>query len=382
MTDKGSPAATRTVAHSSLEDLITPRLEPGKACLIVIRGRSVGLLLELQKLPAVVGRSPDVELTIDDLAVSRRHAQVERGPDGFLVRDLGSTNGVFVNGVRVQAQALRDGDRIQIGTAAILKFCFQDELEADLQKKLYDSATRDSLTGLYNRRFFIETLEVDFTQAVRNDQVISLLLIDLDHFKAVNDTYGHPVGDLVLAQSARLIQSALRAEDLAGRLGGEEFVVLLRYTDGRLAFSIAERIRQTMASHDFEFQGGTLRLTASIGLATLDPAKHASAAKLIEAADRFLYRAKRQGRNRTLYDDREATGRLMAKTLVLPPEESAEAPAKGGPQDAPPVLPDPGELGSAETVPIPVIKLGPPEEPPRRGGPGARARPRKPGRKR
>jgi two-component system, cell cycle response regulator len=320
----GSDAA-RTVAHGRLEDLITPRLEPGTACLVVIRGRSVGLMLELQKLPAVIGRSPDVELRIDDLAVSRKHAQIERGPDGFLVRDLRSTNGVFVNGLRVETRTLRDGDRIQIGTSVILKFCFQDDLETDLQKKLYDSATRDSLTGLYNRSFFLETLEVDFDHALKAEHVMTLLLLDLDHFKVVNDTYGHRVGDLVLAQFARVIQAALRAEDLAARYGGEEFAVLLRHTDGARAFTIAERLRKTIAGHVFEFEGGSLRLTVSIGLATLEAESHASAAQLIDAADKLLYKAKQQGRNRTAFVGFGATDRLMAKTVILAIEEALGA---------------------------------------------------------
>jgi two-component system, cell cycle response regulator len=322
MAESGGSGAARTVAHGTLENLLTPKLEPGQACLIVIRGRSVGLLHELKKLPAVLGRSPDVELTIDDLAVSRKHAQIERGPEGYLVRDLGSTNGVFLNGLRVEAaQPLRDGDRIQVGTSAILKFCFQDELEAGLQKKLYDSATRDSLTGAYNRGVFLETLEADVAHAIKSEQVLSLLLLDLDHFKVVNDTHGHPAGDLVLRQAARLIHSALRTEDIAARYGGEEFGVLLRYTDSARAFTIAERIRQTIADHQFEFQGGTLRLTTSIGMATLEGGSHTSAAQLIEAADQFLYRAKQQGRNRPIHAGLEPSERLTAKTLIVPYED-------------------------------------------------------------
>jgi two-component system, cell cycle response regulator len=322
MGEEGGIGATKTVAQAMLEDLLKPKLGPGKACLIVIRGRSVGLLLELKKLPAVLGRAPDAELTIDDLAVSRKHAQIERGPDGFLVRDLHSTNGVFVNGVRVEAQALRDGDRIQIGTAAILKFCFQDELETDLQRKLYDSATRDSLTGLYNRGFFLETLEVDLAHAIKAGQSMSLLFLDIDRFKGVNDAHGHPTGDRVLAQSARLIQAALRVEDVAARYGGEEFAVLLRYTEAARAFAIAERVRQALADHEFVVPGGTLRLTVSIGLATLEAGSYSSVAQLIEAADQFLYRAKQQGRNQTVHAGLDAAERQTAKTLIIPVEEA------------------------------------------------------------
>lgn len=314
MGESGNPSASKT-AHGSLEELITPKLEPGKACLIVIRGRPVGLMLELQKLPAVVGRGPDVEPPIDDVAVSRRHAQVERGPDGFLVRDLGATNGVFVNGVRTKCQALRDGDRIQVGTSTILKFCFQDELEATLQKTLYDSATHDSLTGLYNRRFFIDALDIDFPHAFNNDAPLSLLLLDLDHFKAVNDSFGHIAGDGVLKESAKLIQRWLRTEDVAARHGGEEFAVLLRSMDGPHAYVIAERIRQAIEDHRFEHEGRIIRSTVSIGLATLEGKSFASWNALIEAADVYLYKAKQQGRNRTVYVGLETTERLTASTV-------------------------------------------------------------------
>ena len=211
------PAATKTIANATLEELITPKLEPGKACLIVIRGRSVGQILELQKFPAVVGRAPEVELTIDDVAVSRRHAQLEQTSEGFVIQDLDSTNGLFVNGLRVQRQGLHDGDRIQVGTTTILKFCFQDELEASFQKSLYDSATRDSLTGLYNRRFFLDTLDIDFAYSYRNDTSLTLLQLDLDHFKNVNDSYGHPAGDAVLRETSVLIQRGLRTEDVDSR---------------------------------------------------------------------------------------------------------------------------------------------------------------------
>lgn len=328
------PAASKTVANAKLEELLTPKLEPGKACLIVIRGRSVGQLLELQKLPAVVGRAPEVELTIDDVAVSRRHAQVEQTSEGFVIQDLDSTNGVFVNGLRVQRQGLRDGDRIQVGTTTILKFCFQDELEASFQKNLYDSATRDSLTGLYNRRFFVDTLDIDFAYSYRNETPLTLLLLDLDHFKNVNDTYGHPAGDGVLRETAGLIQRGLRTEDVAARHGGEEFAVLLRYTDAPHGYAIAERIRQSIEEHRFEHDGRVMRVTASIGLTSLEGRCFRSWQGLIEAADAFLYKAKEQGRNRTHYAGLEAAERLTQTTVSLTREEfkagGSHAPDAGG----------------------------------------------------
>jgi diguanylate cyclase (GGDEF)-like protein len=323
MSESGRPPATKTVANATLEELITPKLGPGKACLIVIRGRGVGQVLELDRR-AVVGRAPEVDLPIDDVAVSRRHARFEKGQHGFTIEDLESTNGVFVNGVRVSRQALRDGDRIQVGTTTILKFCFQDELEASFQKKLYDSATRVSLTGLYNRRFFLDTLEVDFSYAQRNGTALSLLLLDLDHFKPINDSLGHLAGDCVLKETASIIQGGLRAEDIGARYGGEEFGVLLRYTDGEHAFAIAERIRREIEEHRFHYERHEIRVTTSIGLATFER-RYGSWQQMIEVADGHLYRAKQQGRNQTHHGGLEGTPRLTERTLSLTPEQLGAA---------------------------------------------------------
>jgi two-component system, cell cycle response regulator len=321
MSDKGHPSADTTDANIKLEALITPKLEPGKACLLTIRGRSVGQLLELNELPVTVGRAPDAGLLIDDVAVSRRHARVWKGPDGFTIEDLGSTNGVFVNGVRETRRVLRNGDRIQIGTTTVLKFCFQDEMETSFQKSLYDSATRDGLTGLYNRRIFIETLQVDFSYSYRNDTPLSLLLLDLDHFKLVNDSHGHLAGDWVLKETAAIIQRGLRTEDVAGRHGGEEFAVLLRYTSGPGAYIIAERIRRGIEERRFEHEGRAIRVTTSIGVATLGGRCYDTWEQMIEAADSHLYKAKQLGRNRTHCAGLENTARSTRDTIRLGPEE-------------------------------------------------------------
>lgn len=352
MSDSGRPPATKTVANVTLEELITPKLSPGKACLIVIRGRTVGHLLELEKLPVVVGRAPEVELPIDDVAVSRRHAQLTKGPEGFSIEDLNSTNGVFVNGVRVSRQALRDGDRIQIGTATILKFCFQDEVEASFQKNLYDSATRDSLTGLYNRRFFLDTLEVDFSYSHRNDTPLALLLLDLDHFKPINDSLGHGAGDQVLKETAAIIQRGLRAEDVGARHGGEEFAVLLRYTDSSHAFAIAERIRREIEEQRFEHDGRVIRVTTSVGLATLEGRCYKTWQEMIEAADGNLYKAKQAGRNRTHYIGMDNTARLRTQnTISLTPEDFRAAAAAAG-------LSPPEPAGTPTPAATPVRKPG------------------------
>jgi diguanylate cyclase (GGDEF)-like protein len=302
LSERDRAIGRETLAHGTLEDLITPKLDPGRACLIVIRGHSVGLLHELDASRAsIIGRSADVELTIDDVAVSRKHASIESGRDGFALLDLDSTNGIFVNGVRVKHHMLRDGDRVQVGTTTILKFCYQDEVEASFQRQLYDSATRDPLTKIYNRKFFLETLDVDFAHAHKNDTALSLILLDIDHFKNVNDTYGHLAGDQALVDISVLIQKALRTEDVLSRYGGEEFAVLLRFTSGQAAISIAERIREAVRDHTFVFEDHEFRLTVSIGVATIWLRSYESPTDLIKDSDEHLYRAKQSGRNRVAY---------------------------------------------------------------------------------
>lgn len=334
MAETGNPSASKTVAHGSLEELITPKLEPGRACLIVIRGRSVGMMVEVRDRPVVVGRSPDVDLTIDDSAVSRRHAQIEAGSEGYLLTDLESTNGIFVNGLRATRQPLRDGDRIQVGTSTILKFCFQDDVEASFQKSLYDSATRDGLTGAYNRKFFLETLEVDFSYAFKNGTALTLLMLDLDYFKLVNDTFGHLAGDAVLKDVTALVQRTLRTEDVLARYGGEEFAVLLRFTDAPRGFAVAERVRRAVEAYPFSHQEHELHVTTSIGIASYEGGSFASPQEMLEAADDFLYRAKQGGRNRTMYVGLEdGRDRLTATTLSIRTDAIQTAAAAAGPAE-------------------------------------------------
>jgi diguanylate cyclase (GGDEF)-like protein len=360
--------SVETFAHGTLDDLIKPRLEPGTACLIVIRGRSVGLMHELDSDDSIIiGRAADADLSVDDVAVSRHHARIEPGDGGFKVTDLESTNGLFVNGVRASEHGLRDGDRIQIGTTTILKFCFQDEVEASYQRQLYDSATRDSLTRTYNRKFFLENLDVDFAHSHKNGSDLALLLLDLDHFKAINDRFGHLVGDDTLRETAELVQANLRTEDILARFGGEEFAVLLRFTEPQIAFGIAERIRRALEQKLFAHEGREFGLTVSIGLSSLLGRNHDTPRDLLQAADDALYTAKAEGRNRTVSNvppkkagpaptsaDPDATVRGRPSGVPRPPASKATATARTveiDPRDIPSGA-GPGEADTAET-PIP-----------------------------
>lgn len=172
-------------------------------------------------------------------------------------------------------------------------------------EKLSHLATTDPLTGLANRRFVLETMQTLAAQSERNQTPLGVILLDVDHFKQVNDTYGHPVGDLILQQVAHLLQASIRAYDIAARFGGEEFLVLCADTDVPTTVQVAERIRTVVAEHVFTTpQGATLRVTVSLGVQASITTPQAMM-QLIEAADQALYQAKQTGRNRVVTSTRE-----------------------------------------------------------------------------
>jgi diguanylate cyclase (GGDEF)-like protein len=271
-----------------------------RARLIVLAGGNVGEMYEIgQEL--VLGRSRSADVRLHGDGISRKHARVHVDGVDVLFEDLGSTNGSYVNGERIAGQhVLLEGDKIQIGSGVILKFTFHDELDEDFQKQMFQSASRDALSQAYNKRFFLEQLDSEFAFATRHGTELSLLMFDLDHFKKVNDTYGHLAGDYVLAEFSRAISPAIRQEDTFARYGGEEFVVLSR-NDALSAEAFAERLRKTIDQHKFEHEGTLIHVTVSVGVASVPDPGISSASELIATADRALYSAKRTGRNCVVY---------------------------------------------------------------------------------
>jgi diguanylate cyclase (GGDEF)-like protein len=268
------------------------------AYLIVLSGRSVGKMYKVPSGEHTLGRSTDADIRLDDEGVSRFHSKIVRAPDGNVqLLDLESTNGTYVNGARIGEFGLSDGDRIQVGSVTILKFSYQDSLEEQFQQQLYESATRDPLTQAYNKRFFTEQLEKDFSHASRHGLRLSLLMLDVDHFKRVNDGHGHPAGDHVLQRMAATVMGSLRTEDAFCRVGGEEFAVLVRDGDEGEAAYLGERLRSLVEQTQFVYGGATLPVTVSVGVAELEPDRHTEAGMLVADADRCLYDAKRAGRN-------------------------------------------------------------------------------------
>ncbi|HOF19279.1 MAG TPA: GGDEF domain-containing protein [Phycisphaerae bacterium] len=274
------------------------RKEARKAFLIVMSGSRAGEMYPLQKPEVTVGRAPGCDIVLDDPSVSRVHARFLLDAEGKVtVADNRSTNGTYVDGAAVVTLALRDGQRIEFGGTTILKFSYQDTIEEEFQRGLFENAIRDGLTQVYNRRYFMERLAADVSHAIRHVVPLSLLMLDLDHFKKVNDTYGHPAGDFVLRQLAMLIGNTLREEDILARYGGEEFVLILRDTDAARAEVLAERVRRLVERTPFRHEGRLIEVTVSVGVTTLGGSID-SAEAMVREADRLLYDAKHCGRNR------------------------------------------------------------------------------------
>jgi diguanylate cyclase (GGDEF)-like protein len=246
----------------------------------------------------VIGRSPDVKLRIVATGVSRNHAQVLVSQTGAFVKDLRSKNGTFVNGLRVTEQRLNDGDVIQVGGQVLLKFAYVDVLEEQLHNQLVQNATRDALTGAYNKSVFQEFVTKELNAARRHKLGLTVALVDIDHFKQVNDTWGHLIGDIVLSEVSRALHAVLRSEDVLGRFGGEEFAVLLRQCEVSQALHVLDRARQKVEALRIPFKDKHITVTISAGVATFDPDAHRSQEDLLGAADQALYKAKRGGRNR------------------------------------------------------------------------------------
>jgi diguanylate cyclase (GGDEF)-like protein len=281
----------------------TPGQQPAKlpprgpsAYLVVISGPSFGEMHKLKGDRTILGRSDRAEVRIIDDGVSREHAVVEREGGVLVVKDMGSMNGTFCNGVRITRQELTDGDKIAIGASTILRYTVQDHIDEHYQKQLFESALRDGLTHTFNRRYFLDRLNGEMRFAVRHGKPLALLFADLDHFKRVNDTHGHQAGDAVLSGAARVMMTTIRAEDVLARYGGEEFAIICREIEPSGAEALARRLCAAIAAHRFEHGGTVIPVTVSIGAAVDKGITDVQS--LIAAADAAMYEAKRTGRNR------------------------------------------------------------------------------------
>lgn len=274
---------------------------PQRGVLLRTDRRGCGQLIALPAEALRLGRSWEAEGHIEDDSISRLHAQISVHEGAFFITDLASRNGTFLNGERVQRAELRDGNLLGLGTRVTFRFSVMEEDEQRALSSLQELAHCDPLTRVYNRRHLEQHLAAELAFAERHSSAISLILIDLDHFKLVNDVHGHPAGDLVLERVAELISAQIRAEDMLARYGGEEFIVVLRETPIGGAEVLAERIRRAVAEVPIAIGGGqSLAVTLSAGCASLTCSAGSDPAELVQIADRRLYLAKQQGRNRVI----------------------------------------------------------------------------------
>ncbi len=270
-----------------------------KPVLTVLTGGMSGQLFKVNKGVAVIGRASNAEVKVEDDGISRTHARIRSETGRAWIEDMGSRNGTFVNGSKIDvATELREGDKIQVGRGTVLRFGFQDDLDESFHENLLSSAMRDGLTKLFNKRYFIERLDSEMKFALRHQTALSLLMLDLDYFKKINDTMGHLAGDAVLVAIASQISRAVRNEDVVARFGGEEIVVVLRAINLENAVLMADRLRRLVEGTVIPFDGKELQVTVSIGAAGYPTTPAKTPDQLLEAADKALYRAKHGGRNR------------------------------------------------------------------------------------
>lgn len=260
---------------------------------------------------ATLGRSVDCTYVFSDVSVSGVHARLVVVGESYALADAGSTNGTFVNNERLTApRPLRNGDMIRLGPRISLRFQLMTEAERDGLARMYEAAVFDRLTQLYNRNHVEDRLDAELAFALRHETELSIALLDIDHFKRINDTYGHPAGDAVLQTVARTLAQVIRTEDVVARFGGEEFIVLMRGIPLPGAVIAAERMRQTILAASVAWSApdentganveSALRVTVSVGVTSLAESGARDKSELLKCVDRRLYRAKSDGRNRTV----------------------------------------------------------------------------------
>jgi diguanylate cyclase (GGDEF)-like protein len=268
--------------------------------LVRMDGANVGQVTRLAGEVIEIGRVAKNAVHLPFEGVSRLHARLILKNGKYWLEDLQSANGTFVQGTRVETHALSDGDVVQFGPRVVFRYSVTDPGEEKILRQLYESSVKDSLTGAHNREYFSERLKTEVAYAKRHETHLSLLMIDVDHFKKVNDTYGHPGGDAVLVAVVASISGTLRGEDVLARYGGEEFAVILRGIELSNGVIAAERVRDLIASLSVSHEGKAIRCTVSIGVASVVCTDGPTADALVSVADRRLYLAKRGGRNRVV----------------------------------------------------------------------------------
>ncbi|MBN9687691.1 MULTISPECIES: GGDEF domain-containing protein [unclassified Corallococcus] len=287
---------TRVTKISSL----TPGPERGtECCLVQIHGPELGKKYVLEESEFTIGRDQHNHIVVDLDNVSRRHARIWTRQGKTYVEDLQSTNGTYLNDREVlQAQPLRSGDLVKVG-GSIFKFLDGDNIETQYHETIYTLTIADGLTGINNKRYFVEYLEREMGRSHRYQRTLSLMMFDIDHFKQINDVHGHLAGDYVLREMAQSIKKLVRREQCFARYGGEEFAIVMPEDGPDKARVFAEKIRKLVEDKRFAFEDKEIPVTISIGVAEV-ASEMSEPSQFIKVADANLYKAKKSGRNRVV----------------------------------------------------------------------------------
>lgn len=269
------------------------------ACLVHIypTGPSMGTRYAIGDEPLVIGRASDCDIRINDHSVSRRHARIQPGADGFYAVDLQSTNGTYINDVATSMYKLKDGDYLRVGNC-IYRFLMGGNVENEYHEEIYRLTIIDGLTEIHNKRYLMEFLDRELARSSRHNRPLSLIMMDIDRFKNINDQFGHLGGDFVLRELAVRIKGNIRKEELFARYGGEEFAGVLPETPLDGALIVAERILKVVNQTPFVFEEKSFDVTISAGVVTTQGEGDITPLELIRRSDEKLYEAKNAGRNR------------------------------------------------------------------------------------
>lgn len=297
--DAGTGTVTRVINPNT--DTLQMDLEAAKSVdglLIVVRGTPQGKKFILKGNNFIIGRDKTADISLNDPNMSRHHARITIAGGKYILEDMGSRNGTLVNDEKLSdVHPLENEDMIRMGTS-VLKFLAPGKLETHYYHQMKHHETMDNLTEIYSRNFISETLESEVKRAKGVHSDLSIVLFDVDNFKKINDTNGHPGGDFVLKEIANLSKnSGIGTHDYVGRYGGEEFLIILTSAALDKAKEFAERLRISIEQHKFDYNGVTIPVTVSLGVASLGK-QYPSTLELYRAADQALYASKNAGKNR------------------------------------------------------------------------------------
>jgi len=265
--------------------------------LVLMSGREIGRRYQLMEGTWSVGRDVDCDFRFDDTSLSRKHAGLQVDEGSVIVFDEGSTNGTYVGDDEIERRPLIDGDFVRFGRVQ-LKYLSGSNVEHTYHEELRRLTITCSMTQTFNRRHFCEMLKREFSRARRHSRPVSVLMLDLDRFKSINDIFGHLAGDNALRAAATVFRSCLREEDCLARFGGEEFAVILPDTDLEGATLVAERICESLFDFELRFKDQEIPISVSIGVSELTDDDGADGMSILARADGALYQAKNAGRNR------------------------------------------------------------------------------------